>query len=110
VYWNREQTTESCILEERRKERLQKSDVNVTVVECQSSLLYDVEKMSLSTGFQGGYWGTLMPFLKGCKKQFGEVNQNVPPSSMKHMLFSSPRRKKCLQGRLPPPFVMQIVL
>jgi len=83
VYWNREQTTESRALEKRRKERLQQNN-GVTVVECQSSLLYDVEKMSLSTGFHGGHWGTLMPFLKGCKKQFGEPKR----PSFKHETFA----------------------
>lgn len=35
-------------------------------------VLYDIEKLGLSKGFHGSHWGTLMPFLKACKKQFGE--------------------------------------
>jgi len=40
-------------------------------MECQSSLLYDPSKLLLSSGFNGGHWGTLMPFLKACQKQLG---------------------------------------
>jgi deoxyribodipyrimidine photo-lyase len=73
VYWNREHTTESRIIEKERRESLEKRGVHVT--ECQSSLLYDPEQVSLLGGFNEGHWGTLMPFLKHCKKQFGEPSR-----------------------------------
>lgn len=70
VYWNKEHTAESRIREERYRATL--TDMDVNFVESQSSLLYDPMDVSLSGGFRGGHWGTLMPFLKGCKKQCGE--------------------------------------
>jgi deoxyribodipyrimidine photolyase len=36
--------------------------------------------MNLGGGFNGGHWGTLMPFLKGCKKQLGEPRRPVKRS------------------------------
>ncbi len=70
VYLNKEHTTES-----RAREQLYKNALNsqsVTLIECQSSLLYDPMTLSLASGFNGGHWGTLMPFLKACKRQCGE--------------------------------------
>ncbi|KAL3911791.1 MAG: hypothetical protein SGILL_007144, partial [Bacillariaceae sp.] len=46
--------------------------------ETDSSLLYDPDRMDLTSGFHGGHWGTLMPFLKYCKKQFGEPSRPTP--------------------------------
>lgn len=76
VYWNREHTTESRLLEHFRKETL--LNAGVVVIESQSSLLYDPEVIELDTGFNGGHWGTLMPFLKNCKKNFGEPPRPTP--------------------------------
>jgi deoxyribodipyrimidine photo-lyase len=76
VYWNKEHTTESRLKEEGYKNALDGKDVEV--VECQSSLLYDPMSPSLPTGFNGGHWGTLMPFLKGCMKQLGEPRKPIP--------------------------------
>ncbi len=76
VYWNREHTTESRLLEENRRKALQ--DAGITVVESQSSLLYDPELIDLDSGFHGGHWGTLMPFLKSCKKYFGLPRRPTP--------------------------------
>jgi len=78
VYWNREHTTESRIIETNMK--LVLADANISVVESQSSLLYDPENISLSKGFNGGHWGTLMPFLKTCRKQMGEPRR---PTSLR---------------------------
>jgi len=74
VYHNRELTTDSREMDERRRSAL--GNMGVSLVSCQSFLLYDIEKLDLTKGFHGGHWGTLMPFLKACKKQFGE-----PPRS-----------------------------
>lgn len=74
VYHNREFTTESRARDEHRQTGLKR--MNVRVVSCQSFLLYNIEQLDLTKGFHGGHWGTLMPFLKACKKQFGE-----PPRS-----------------------------
>ena len=30
------------------------------------SLLYEPDKIPVKTGFHGGHWGTLMPFLRAC--------------------------------------------
>jgi len=79
VYLNKEHVTESRVRERRHKEHLR--TVHVQVIECQSSLLYDPTSASLSAGFSGGgHWGTLMPFLKGCKKQLGEPRRPIPRS------------------------------
>mmetsp|Transcript_17215 Transcript_17215/g.31276 ORF Transcript_17215/g.31276 Transcript_17215/m.31276 type:complete len:659 (+) Transcript_17215:314-2290(+) len=76
VYWNKEHTTESRIREE--KYRVMLTAMDIECIETQSSLLYDPVSPSLSTGFNGGHWGTLMPFLKGCKKQLGEPRVPIP--------------------------------
>lgn len=52
--------------------------MGITVTQLQSSLLYDPENISLSKGFHGGHWGTLMPFLKNCKKNHGEPARPTP--------------------------------
>jgi len=75
VYWNKEHTTESRVLEQKQKDALE--SIGIQVVECQSSLLYDPTKLSLASGFNGGHWGTLMPFLKMCKKQLGEPRRPI---------------------------------
>jgi deoxyribodipyrimidine photolyase len=76
VFWNRECTTEGRERESVRRDYLEKK--GITVFESQSSLLYDPDKMDLTSGFRGGHWGTLMPFLKYCKKQFGEPDRPTP--------------------------------
>ena len=76
VYWNREFTPESRALDKQREAVLH--DLGVQSVPCVSSLLYDVEKLELSKGFHGGHWGTLMPFLNGCRKQFGPPPRPIP--------------------------------
>mmetsp|Transcript_6610 Transcript_6610/g.7223 ORF Transcript_6610/g.7223 Transcript_6610/m.7223 type:complete len:971 (+) Transcript_6610:41-2953(+) len=75
VYWNKEHTTESRARERKTKEALE--CIGIQVIECQSSLLYDPTKLSLASGFNGGHWGTLMPFLKMCKKQMGEPRRPI---------------------------------
>ena len=76
VYWNREFTPCSRVVDAKREAELHR--LGVEAITCMSSLLYDVEKLNLSTGFQGGHWGTLMPFLRACKKQFGEPRRPYP--------------------------------
>ena len=88
VYWNKEHTTESRLREERYKSILDGSGIEV--VECQSSLLYDPMDVSLGQGFQGGHWGTLMPFLKGCQKQLGAPRKPIP----RHETFAMLKRIK----------------
>jgi len=84
VYWNKEHTTESRLREARYRASLREMDVEF--IESQSSLLYDPVSLSLSTGFRGGHWGTLMPFLKGCKKQLGEPRIPMRRADTFHML------------------------
>lgn len=76
VSWNKEHTTESRKLEKQRRELLEK--IGIDVYETQSSLLYDPDTIVLSSGFNGGHWGTLMPFLKNCKKNHGEPPRPTP--------------------------------
>lgn len=76
VYLNKEHTTESRAREEKQQDALAKNGIPVFMN--QSSLLYDPECLSLQSGFNGGHWGTLMPFLKGCKKQLGDPRRPIP--------------------------------
>jgi deoxyribodipyrimidine photolyase len=76
VSWNKEHTTESRKVEKQRRELLEK--MGKDVYETQSSLLYDPDTIVLSSGFNGGHWGTLMPFLKNCKKNHGEPPRPTP--------------------------------
>ena len=82
VYYNKEFIPQSRVREESIEYNLLKR--NILTVPCQSSLLYDPVKLSLSSGFNGGHWGTLMPFLKGCKKQLGEPRLPI----QKHETFA----------------------
>lgn len=82
LYMNKEHTTESRIREDKIMKILKENDI--ATVSCQSSLLYDPTALSLSGGFNGGHWGTLMPFLKGCKKQLGEPRRPMA----KHETFA----------------------
>ena len=76
VYWNKEHTTESRIREQACKTTLE--SMGVQAIECNSSLLYDPILLKVSEGFNGGHWGTLMPFLKACRKQLGEPRRPIP--------------------------------
>jgi deoxyribodipyrimidine photolyase len=87
VYWNREFTPESRALDKRREAVLH--DLGVQSVPCVSSLLYDVEKLELSKGFHGGHWGTLMPFLNGCRKLFGPPPRPIPTEDTVARLIST---------------------
>jgi deoxyribodipyrimidine photolyase len=73
---NKENIPESRDREKQFKDKLKEK--GVFFVECQSSLLYDPTILSLKPGFNGGHWGTLMPFFKGCKKQLGEPRRPLP--------------------------------
>jgi deoxyribodipyrimidine photolyase len=75
VYLNKEHVPESQVREDSIKRKLELD--NIVTVACQSSLLYDPAELSLTGGFNGGHWGTLMPFLKGCKKQLGEPRRPI---------------------------------
>ena len=84
VYWNREHTTESRKVEALRAKELQQ--VGVRVEDTQSSLLYDPELIELDSGFHGGHWGTLMPFLRSCVKKFGQPPRPVQPHETLRLL------------------------
>lgn len=78
VYLNKEHTPESRIRERCLKEKFKVvTNMCVQVIDSQSSLLYDPISPSLSSGFHGGHWGTLMPFLKGCRKQLGDPRRPI---------------------------------
>jgi len=84
VYYNRDFTPEGKALMTKMEKRLRKADINM--IACQSSLLYDVEKLELSTGFHGGHWGTLMPFLRLCQKTLGDPALHVPLNQVTQQL------------------------
>lgn len=73
VYCNIEHTPEDLARLEERSEVL--SEYGVQLVRCNSSLLYNPAELNLGTGFNGGHFATLMPFLKACKKQLGHPNK-----------------------------------
>jgi hypothetical protein len=76
VFWNKEFTPEGRKREAFRTDFLIKSGVQV--YETQSSLLYDPDKIELSSDFDGGHFATLMPFLNNCKKNFGPPSRPTP--------------------------------
>jgi len=78
VYYNKDFTPNGRMLEQQRSKLLQQKFPSVQHVACQSVLLYDVDQVSLSKGFHGGHWGTLMPFLKNCLKNYGPPRKPIP--------------------------------
>ena len=86
IYWNKEYTPEGNKREEYRKQFLLRHNFS-NIHEYQSSLLYDVDRVELSTGFQnGGHFGTLMPYLKYCQKNFGKPSRPTPYSTTFRLL------------------------
>jgi deoxyribodipyrimidine photolyase len=75
VFWNRECTPEGKVRESYRKDALRKG---VDVVESLSSLLYNPYAIDLTSDFNKGHFGKLMPFLNSCKKQFREPHRPTP--------------------------------
>ena len=53
------------------------SPSNITMRAHESQLLYAPTHVSMASGFNGGHWGTLMPFLKACGK-VGPVRRCLP--------------------------------
>ena len=84
VYYNTDFTPNGRLLEKNLASILEKKNPDVNVEACQSVLLYDIDKVSLTGGFHGGHWGTLMPFLKNCQKHFGQPRRPIP----KHTTFA----------------------
>lgn len=83
VCWNSDFTPEGRLIEEKRRKAIPSG---VTLFEAQSSLLYNPDVMELSSGFHGGHWGTLMPFLKNCKKTYGEPRRPLDYTETKYLL------------------------
>ena len=84
VYYNTDFTPNGRLLEKKRASILEEKFPKVHVEACQSVLLHDIDKISLTGGFHGGHWGTLMPFLKNCQKHFGQPRRPIP----KHATFA----------------------
>ncbi|VEU44083.1 unnamed protein product [Pseudo-nitzschia multistriata] len=80
VYWNKDPTPEGRDRDAYRRRILEQHRLprRIDVFEAQSSLLYDVSTIELPTGFRGGHFGTLMPFLNHCRKQFGVPSRPTP--------------------------------
>eukprot|EP00965_Chrysotila_dentata_P223042 6193355-Pleurochrysis_carterae.AAC.1 len=49
------------------------------VREMPGRLLYEPHTVNLSGGFNGGHWGTLMPFLRACERQGPPPPLPLPP-------------------------------
>ena len=78
VYYNTDFTPNGRLLEKNRLSILERQFPKVKVEACQSSLLYDIDRVSLTKGFHGGHWGTLMPFYKNCQKHYGQPRRPIP--------------------------------
>ena len=78
IFWNKEATPEGNARYTYWKDCLERHDPTIVCYQGQSSLLYDVEKVDLKSGFQQGHFGTLMPFLKKCTKDFGPPPRPTP--------------------------------
>lgn len=92
VYCNIDHTPEDNTRLEQRSKVL--SEKGITLVQCNSSLLYNPAELNLGTGFNGGHFATLMPFLKACKKQFGHPPKPLSRSDSSSMLakMKGPRK------------------
>ncbi len=78
VFWNKDATPEGKVRQEYWKDCLQSRGTKLYCHQGQSSLLYDVDKLKLNSGFNHGHFGTLMPFLKKCSKTFGSPARPTP--------------------------------
>eukprot|EP00534_Pseudo-nitzschia_fraudulenta_P007411 CAMPEP_0201196942 /NCGR_PEP_ID=MMETSP0851-20130426/153755_1 /ASSEMBLY_ACC=CAM_ASM_000631 /TAXON_ID=183588 /ORGANISM="Pseudo-nitzschia fraudulenta, Strain WWA7" /LENGTH=625 /DNA_ID=CAMNT_0047483967 /DNA_START=73 /DNA_END=1950 /DNA_ORIENTATION=- len=79
VFWNKESTPEGRVRGAYWKQHLTTgAKTTISTYQGQSALLYDVDKIQLSSGFQNGHFGTLMPFLKKCTKDFGPPPRPTP--------------------------------
>ena len=88
VYYNKDFTPNGHKLEEIRTCMIKENFSHVQTESFQSVLLYDIDEVSLTKGFHGGHWGTLMPFYKNCQKQFGPPRRPIP----KHETFAQLQR------------------
>lgn len=86
VFWNREMTPEGSKIEERRRQALKALKPTIQLESHQSFLTYDIERVDLISGYQGGHWGTLMPFLKACQNQLGEPQRPIEWDETKRLL------------------------
>jgi len=71
IFYNKDFTPNGRQLEDARSKLLARQHPSVQNMPFQSVLLYDIDQVSLSKGFHGGHWGTLMPFYKNCQKSYG---------------------------------------
>ena len=78
IFWNKDATPEGKARQAYWKDWLERHDTTIDCYEGQSSLLYDVDKLELDLGFRHGHFGTLMPFLKKCTKDFGPPPRPTP--------------------------------
>lgn len=87
VYFNRDFTPNGRFLELARTRVILDHLPTVQLHGQQSVLLYDVDKVSFSEGgVEGGYWGTLMPFLMSCKQNHGAPRRPIPQEKTDNVL------------------------
>ena len=65
VFYNREHTPEAAALD---AELCRGIGGGAQVRAFEGTLLYAPQVVAMQSGFNGGHWGTLMPFLKTCQK------------------------------------------
>ena len=94
VFWNKDPTPEGKERQNIWKDFLEGFDSPVSCCEGQSTLLYDVDKLQLAKGFNHGHFGTLMPFLKKCAKDFGPPPRPTPYLETFRLLESGKPPKK----------------
>eukprot|EP01046_Picozoa_sp_COSAG06_P021279 COSAG06_NODE_1592_length_8988_cov_197.895264_4_plen_454_part_00 len=68
VHYNVEHTPEALARDAGMKELLGTQLPEVRITAHLSQLLYAPDAVALEGGFNGGHWGTLMPFLRACEK------------------------------------------
>eukprot|EP01052_Picozoa_sp_SAG31_P044243 SAG31_NODE_7642_length_1632_cov_1.324853_2_plen_307_part_01 len=68
VHYNVEHTPEAQARDSAMEAALATTVPSVSAVGHETQLLYSPEKVLLHGGFNGGHWGTLMPFLRACEK------------------------------------------
>ena len=113
VFWNKEATPEGRARHTFWKDFIETYDATITCYQGQSSLLYDVDKLELKSGFQQGHFGTLMPFLRKCTKDFGQPSRPTPqfetfrlledgnpPKSLAKVLSKSAFRSSCISTKV----------
>ena len=77
VHYNLEHTPEGLARDAAMLDAMRSSHPTVQVTAHHSQLLYSPDAVNLQNGFNGGHWGTLMPFLRACERT-GKPHRCLP--------------------------------